>query len=131
VKVPRQCPLVLLVKVGWREGEALRSEEGRGSLIAHVYAFNRTRGVMSVATSILSNMNACSANAAFNLLWQWLSIMYRFANLKEFNSLWRGTTQRMTSVASFIEWKEMRAWAPSNVRRWEKHFNDRNSDIVD
>jgi hypothetical protein len=26
LKVPRQCPLVLLVKVGWKQGEALGSE---------------------------------------------------------------------------------------------------------
>jgi hypothetical protein len=29
MKVPRQCPLVLLVKVGWREGKAFGFEEGR------------------------------------------------------------------------------------------------------
>jgi hypothetical protein len=28
MKVPRQCPLVLLVKVGWREGKTLDCEEG-------------------------------------------------------------------------------------------------------
>jgi hypothetical protein len=29
MKVPRQCPLVLLVKVGWRGGKTFGSEEGR------------------------------------------------------------------------------------------------------
>jgi hypothetical protein len=29
MKVPRQCSLVLLVKVNWREGEAFGSGEGR------------------------------------------------------------------------------------------------------
>jgi hypothetical protein len=29
MKVPRQCPLVLLVKVGIRKGKALESGEGR------------------------------------------------------------------------------------------------------
>jgi hypothetical protein len=28
VKVPRQCPLVLLVKVGWRGGKTFGCEEG-------------------------------------------------------------------------------------------------------
>jgi hypothetical protein len=28
LKVPRQCPLVLKVKVGWKQGEAQGSEEG-------------------------------------------------------------------------------------------------------
>jgi hypothetical protein len=28
VKVPRQCPVCLLVKVGWKKGKALESEEG-------------------------------------------------------------------------------------------------------
>jgi hypothetical protein len=27
-KVARQCPLVLLVNVGWKQGQALESEEG-------------------------------------------------------------------------------------------------------
>jgi hypothetical protein len=27
LKITRQCPLVLMVKVGWKEGEALGSEE--------------------------------------------------------------------------------------------------------
>jgi hypothetical protein len=30
MKVPRQCPLVLLVKVFWKGGKTLRCEEGRG-----------------------------------------------------------------------------------------------------
>jgi hypothetical protein len=29
MKVPRQCPFVLLVKVGWREGMAFGNGEGR------------------------------------------------------------------------------------------------------
>jgi hypothetical protein len=29
LKVPRQCPLVVLVKAGCREGKALGSEEGK------------------------------------------------------------------------------------------------------
>jgi hypothetical protein len=29
-KVPRQCPLVLLVEVRFREGKALGSEKGKG-----------------------------------------------------------------------------------------------------
>jgi hypothetical protein len=29
MKVPRQCPIVLLVKICWREGKAFGSEEGR------------------------------------------------------------------------------------------------------
>jgi hypothetical protein len=29
LKVPRQCPLVLLVKDGWRQGRTLGSEEGK------------------------------------------------------------------------------------------------------
>jgi hypothetical protein len=29
MKVPRQCPLVLLVKVGWRGGKTFGCEEGR------------------------------------------------------------------------------------------------------
>jgi hypothetical protein len=29
MKVPRQCPFVLLVKVVWREGKTFGSEEGR------------------------------------------------------------------------------------------------------
>jgi len=29
MKVPRQCPLVLLVKVGWRVGKTFGCEEGR------------------------------------------------------------------------------------------------------
>jgi hypothetical protein len=29
VKVPRTCPLVLLVKVGWRPNIVLESEEGK------------------------------------------------------------------------------------------------------
>jgi hypothetical protein len=29
MKVPRQCPLVLLVKVVWRDGKAFESAEGR------------------------------------------------------------------------------------------------------
>jgi hypothetical protein len=35
VEVPRQCPLVLLVKVSWRESRALRSEEDKmfGSVV--------------------------------------------------------------------------------------------------
>jgi hypothetical protein len=28
MKVPRQCPLVLLVKVGWRGGKTFGCEEG-------------------------------------------------------------------------------------------------------
>jgi hypothetical protein len=28
IKVPRQCPLVLLVKVGWRGGKTFGCEEG-------------------------------------------------------------------------------------------------------
>jgi len=27
VKVPRQCPIALEVKIGWKQGKALRSEE--------------------------------------------------------------------------------------------------------
>jgi hypothetical protein len=27
VKVPRQCPLVLLLKIGWRQGGALGSDD--------------------------------------------------------------------------------------------------------
>jgi hypothetical protein len=30
MKVPRQCPLVLLVKVGWRGGKTFGCEEGIG-----------------------------------------------------------------------------------------------------
>jgi hypothetical protein len=30
MKVPRQCPLVLLVKVGWREGKTFGYEEDMG-----------------------------------------------------------------------------------------------------
>jgi hypothetical protein len=30
IKVPRQCPLVFLVMVGWKEGMAFGSGEGRG-----------------------------------------------------------------------------------------------------
>jgi hypothetical protein len=29
MKVPRQCPLVLLVKVGWKGGKTFGCEEGR------------------------------------------------------------------------------------------------------
>jgi hypothetical protein len=29
LKFPRQCPLALLVTVGWKQGTALESEEGR------------------------------------------------------------------------------------------------------
>jgi hypothetical protein len=29
VKVPRQCPLVLLVKVGWKRGKTFGNEEVR------------------------------------------------------------------------------------------------------
>jgi hypothetical protein len=29
MKVPRQCPFVLLVKVGWRGGKTIGSDEGR------------------------------------------------------------------------------------------------------
>jgi hypothetical protein len=29
MNVPRQCTLVLLIKVGWREGKMFGSEEGR------------------------------------------------------------------------------------------------------
>jgi hypothetical protein len=29
MKVPRQCLLVLLIKVGWRGGKTFRCEEGR------------------------------------------------------------------------------------------------------
>jgi hypothetical protein len=30
LKFPRQCPLVLLIKVGLREGKAFGSEKGKG-----------------------------------------------------------------------------------------------------
>jgi hypothetical protein len=30
MKVPRQCPLVLLIKVGWRGGKTFGCEEGIG-----------------------------------------------------------------------------------------------------
>jgi hypothetical protein len=30
MKVPRQCPLVLLVKLGWRGGKTFGCEEGIG-----------------------------------------------------------------------------------------------------
>jgi hypothetical protein len=29
IKVPRQCPFALLVKVGWRGGKAFGSKEGK------------------------------------------------------------------------------------------------------
>jgi hypothetical protein len=29
MKIPRQCPLVLLVKMGWRGGKTFGCEEGR------------------------------------------------------------------------------------------------------
>jgi hypothetical protein len=29
MKIPRQCPLVLLIKVGWRGDKTFGSEEGR------------------------------------------------------------------------------------------------------
>jgi hypothetical protein len=34
MKVPRQCPLVLLVKVGWRGGKTFGCEEGRDEVEA-------------------------------------------------------------------------------------------------
>jgi hypothetical protein len=33
-KVPRQCPLVLLVKFGWRQGGAVVSDDGKFGLLS-------------------------------------------------------------------------------------------------
>jgi hypothetical protein len=47
LKIPRQCPLVLLVKVGWKQGKVLRSEEGsvKGGGLLGVWSWGKELNV--------------------------------------------------------------------------------------
>jgi hypothetical protein len=43
MKVPRQCPLALLVKVGWRECKTFGCEKGRGERQILIYRRKKFR----------------------------------------------------------------------------------------
>ena len=47
LKIPRQCPLVLLLKVSWKQGKALRSEEGsvKGGGLLGVWSWGKELSV--------------------------------------------------------------------------------------
>jgi hypothetical protein len=55
LKVLRQCPFVLPVKIGWREGKALRNEEGKALGNGFYLGYKQRKDVEQILTALDRN----------------------------------------------------------------------------